>query len=214
MFKYSIRIDEDEFFNAANAELKKLVSDSISYAISKTRKLFNQEIKKSLMEDKTYSQLVDFDDILFFDIGLPNVGSVRDSIVEFISKAFSLRKLPARKNDFGGFSIVILKDGIQDLFSLPYASYQSKGGQVDWLEWLLTAGTSEVVSNYKVLYGEFSRSSRTGEAIMVPSKRGGFRFEPEYAGTIDDNWITRSLNRLESRISNIFEEIVNTYIQK
>ena len=214
MFKYTLRIDEDEFFNAANTELKKLVSDSISYAISKTRNLFKQEIKKSLIEDKTYSQLIDFDDVLFFDIGLPNVGSVRDSIVEFVSKSFSLRKLPARKNDFGGFSIVILKDGIQDLFSLPYASYQSKGGKVDWLEWLLTAGTSEVVSNYRVLYGPFGMNSRTGEAIMVPSKKGGFRFESEHAGTIDDNWITRSLKRLESRISNIFEEIVNTYIQK
>jgi len=91
------------FLMLLTQNLKRLVSDSISYAISKTRNLFKQEIKKSLIEDKTYSQLIDFDDVLFFDIGLPNVGSVRDSIVEFVSKSFSLRKLPARKNDFGGF---------------------------------------------------------------------------------------------------------------
>lgn len=214
MFKYSLRIDESDFFNAANIELKKIVSDSISYAISKTRNLFKQEIKNALMEDRTYQQLVDFDDTLFFNIGLPNIGSIRDNIVDFISRSFSLRKLSPRKNDFGGLSIVILKEGIQSLLSLPYASYSSRGGQVDWLEWLLTAGTSEVISNYRVLYGPFGMYSRTGEAIMVPSKRGGFKFEPEHAGTIDDNWITRSLNKIESKTQSMFETIVNNYIQK
>jgi len=34
-------------------------------------------------------------------------------------------------------------------------------------------------------------NSRTGEAIMVPSKKGGFRFESEHAGTIDDNWYNK-----------------------
>lgn len=214
MFKYSIRIDESEFFNAANSELQKLVSDSISYAISKTRNLFKEEIKKALVQDKTYDQLIDFNDTLFFDIGLPSMAAVRDSIVEFVSKSFNLRKLPARRNDFGGISIVILKEGIQPLLSLPYASYTSRRGQVDWLEWLLTAGTSEVISNYKVLYGPFETYSRTGEAIMIPSKKGGFKLEPEHAGTIDDNWITRSLSRVEYRIKDIFENIVNNYIQK
>jgi len=213
MFNYSLRINEGDFFNAANLELKKIVSDSISYAISKVRNLFKEEIKNSLVQDKTYQQLLDFDDTLFFDIGLSNMGSVRENIVEFVSKSFSLRKLAARKNDFGGISIVILKDGIQPLLSLPYASYTSKGGKVDWLEWLLTAGTSEVVANYRVLYGPFGMYSRTGEAIMVPSK-SGFRFNSEHAGTIDDNWITRSLSRIESKIQNMFENIVNNYIQK
>ena len=214
MFKYSIRINESEFFNAANQELQKIVSTSISYAISKTRKLFKQEIKNSLMQDKTYQQLLDFDDTLYFDIGLSNMASIRDNIVEVVSNSFNLRKLPSRKNDFGGFSIVILKDGIQTLLSLPYASYSSKGGQVDWLDWLLTAGTAEVVNNYKSFYGNFSKWSRTGEAIMIPSKSGGFKFDADHAGTLDDNWITRSISRIESKIQNIFEIIINDYIQK
>ena len=113
MFKYSIKINESDFFYAASKEIQKVVSDSISYAIKKTRSLFINEIKKALMEDKTYDQLVNYDDTLFFDIGLPNIGSIRDDIVDFISKSFNLRKIPPRSNDLGGFSIVILKDGIQ-----------------------------------------------------------------------------------------------------
>jgi hypothetical protein len=213
MLKYSIRIDEGDFFNAANEELQKLVSSSISYAISKTRNSFKEEIRRSLVEDSFYSSLTDYDNVLFFQIGLPNVGSVADTIVDYVSKAFSLRKLPARKNDFGGFSIVVLKEGIQPLLSLPFASYASKGGDVNWLEWLLTSGTSEVVANYRIIYGDF-RSSRTKEAIMIPSKSGGFKFDAEFAGTEDNNWITRSLKRLESRLTNIFENIINSYIQK
>lgn len=213
MLKYSIRINEGEFFNAANEELKKIVSSSISYAISKTRTIFIDEIRKALVQDSFYSSLTDYDNVLFFQIGLPNVGSVADTIVDYVSKAISLRKLPARKNDFGGFSIVVLKEGIQPLLSLPLTSYKSKGGDVNWLEWLLTAGTSEVVANYRILYGDFAKS-RTGEAIMTPSKSGGFRFDSEFTGTEDNNWITRSLAKVESRLTSIFENIINNYIQK
>jgi hypothetical protein len=77
----------------------------------------------------------------------------------------------------------------------------------------LTAGTTEVVANYRILYGDF-KTSRTNEAIMTPSKSGGFRFDSEFAGTEDNNWITRSLARVESKLTNIFENIINNYIQK
>ena len=91
------------------------------------------------------------------------------------------------------------------------ASYQSKGGKVDWLEWLLTAGTSEVISGYRVMYGFFD-TSRTGEAIMVKSKTKGFSIDPMYAGTQDDNWITRSLKKVEGNISNLFQKVIKDYI--
>ena len=212
MFKYTIRVNESDFLNAANAEAKRIVSKSITYAIKKTRDLFIIEIKKALKEDKTYDDLIAYDDTLFFDIGSPNISSARDSIVEYVSNAINLRKNPPRKNDLGGLSLVILKQGIEPLLSMPYASYRSKGGQVDWLEWILTAGTSEVISNYQIMYGDFGKWSRTGEAIMIPSKTKGFSIEPEHAGTINDNWITRSLKRVEKKVFSIFEVILNQYI--
>jgi len=212
MNKYTVRIDENEFYSAANKEIVKAVSESISFAIAKTRTLFVQEIKTALRQDIVYLELLNrIDGILYYDVGLANAGQVAEQIVELVSSSIQLRKLPARSNDLGGIGLTVLKDGIQPILSLPMGSYQSKGGKVDWLNWLLTAGTSEVISGYRVMYGFFD-TSRTGQAIMVKSKTKGFSIDPDYAGTQDDNWITRSLKRVEGNISNLFQKVIKDYI--
>ena len=212
MNKYTVRIDESEFYSAANKEIVTIVSKSISFAIAKTRTLFVQEIKTALRQDIVYLELLNYiDGILYYDVGLANAGQVAEQIVELVVSSIELRKLPARSNDLGGIGLTVLKDGIQPILSLPMGSYQSKGGKVDWLNWLLTAGTSEVVSGYRVMYGFFD-TSRTGQAIMVKSKTKGFSIDPDYAGTQDDNWITRSLKRVEGNISNLFEKVIKDYI--
>jgi len=212
MNKYTIRIDENEFYSAANKEIVKVVGQSISFAIRKTRTLFVQEIKTALRQDIVYLELLNYiDGILYYDVGLANAGQVAEQIVELVVRSIELRKLPARSNDLGGIGLTVLKDGIQPILSLPMGSYQSKGGKVDWLDWLLTAGTSEVVSGYRVMYGFFD-TSRTGQAIMVKSKTKGFSIDPDYAGTENDNWITRSLKRVEGNISNLFQKVITDYI--
>jgi hypothetical protein len=212
MNKYTIRIDENEFYSAANKEIVKVVGQSISFAIRKTRTLFVQEIKTALRQDIVYLELLNYiDGILYYDVGLSNAGQVAEQIVELVVSSIELRKLPARSNDLGGIGLTVLKDGIQQILSLPMGSYQSKGGKVDWLDWLLTAGTSEVISGYRVMYGFFD-TSRTGQAIMVKSKTKGFSIDPDYAGTENDNWITRSLKRVEGNISNLFQKVIKDYI--
>lgn len=212
MNKYTVRIDENEFYSAANKEIVKVVGESISFAIRKTRTLFVQEIKTALRQDIVYLELLNYiDGILYYDVGLANAGQVAEQIVELVVSSIELRKLPARRNDLGGIGLTVLKDGIQPILSLPMGSYQSKGGKVDWLDWLLTAGTSEVISGYRVMYGFFD-TSRTGQAIMVKSKTKGFSIDPDYAGTENDNWITRSLKRVEGNISNLFQKVIKDYI--
>lgn len=212
MNKYTIRINENEFFNAANEEILKIVSKSISFAISKTRPTFVKEIKNALKQDIVYLELSNkIDGILYYDVGLANAGQVAEQIVELVSNSIQLRKLPAIRGDLGGIGLTVLKDGLQPILSLPMGSYQSKGGKVDWLDWLLTAGTSEVISGYRVMYGFFD-TSRTGQAIMVKSKTKGFSIDPDYAGTENDNWITRSLKRVEGNISNLFQKVIKEYI--
>ena len=212
MNKYTIRINENEFFTAANEEILKVVSKSISFAISKTRPTFVKEIKNALRQDIVYLELSNkIDGILYYDVGLANAGQVAEQIVELVSNSIQLRKLPAIRGDLGGIGLTVLKDGLQPILSLPMGSYQSKGGKVDWLDWLLTAGTSEVISGYRVMYGFFD-TSRTGQAIMVKSKTKGFSIDPDYAGTENDNWITRSLTRVEGNISNLFQKVIKEYI--
>jgi hypothetical protein len=79
---------------------------------------------------------------------------------------------------------------IQDLSDV--LRYRSKGGEVAWMEWLLTRGSEVVVDNFMQL--NFSRvhpRSRAGYALMVPNGGRSFRVNPEFAGTTADNFITR-----------------------
>lgn len=82
-------------------------------------------------------------------------------------------------------------------------SYLSRGGDVDWLEWLLTRGSEIVIGDFQVEYGRFSFfRSRSGEAIMVEGD--SFRVDPEFAGTIEDNFITRTIQGASEEIAAVF----------
>lgn len=80
--------------------------------------------------------------------------------------------------------------------------------EIHWLDWLLTKGNEIIISEYRVLYKHTS-ASRTGEAIMVELQSGmynrtfgssGFRIPPEFAGTIENNFITRALDGIDEII--------------
>lgn len=70
--------------------------------------------------------------------------------------------------------------------------YRSNGGEVAWMEWLLTRGTEVVVDNFYQL--DLSRThprSRAGYALMRPKVGRTFRVDPVFAGTEADNFITK-----------------------
>ena len=61
--------------------------------------------------------------------------------------------------------------------------------KLDWLNWLLTRGDDIIVGDYSFV--ERTGSGRSGLGDMVAG--GMFRIPPEYSGTGDDNFITRTL---------------------
>jgi len=69
-----------------------------------------------------------------------------------------------------------------------------KGQSLPWLEWLLTAGNSPIIVNYRVRYGPF-RSSRSGHAIMVDTAGHSWTVPSEFAGTLEANFVTRAIER-------------------
>jgi hypothetical protein len=87
------------------------------------------------------------------------------------------------------FALVI--DGLR-AYSLP------------WLEWLLLEGNKTIIKNYEVSIGPNKRS-RTGNAIMKQS-RGSWKVPSEYAGTINDNWITRAIDGVQSDIESLLNK--------
>lgn len=74
-----------------------------------------------------------------------------------------------------------------------YTSVNKKGETtiIPWLYWLLTAGTENVVTDHymKLIPG----AGRSEMAIMIKEEGETFSVDPEYAGTENDNWITKTI---------------------
>jgi hypothetical protein len=77
-----------------------------------------------------------------------------------------------------------------------------KGADLHWLEWLLTAGDIIVVVGYQ--YNP-KASGRSGGGVM--SKGTFFRVPPQFAGTMEDNFITRAFANREKEIEPIMARL-------
>jgi hypothetical protein len=107
----------------------------------------------------------------------------------------------------GGIKLQMVKKDFQDLLSLGSASFTTeKGSNLEWLKWLLIEGDSIIISNYEFVLGP-SPYSRTGMGIMREIGSSGWRVPPEFAGSINNNWITRAIDASSTEINNIMEKL-------
>ena len=60
-----------------------------------------------------------------------------------------------------------------------------------WLDWLITEGDKPIVKGYKYVNDVIGRS---GQGIMKQQNGESWRVPPEFAGDINDNFITRALD--------------------
>lgn len=137
-----------------------------------------------------------------------------DAVLEAISKIVQVRiTTPVVKGERLEGSIEVFFDAgeLEAIFDMSEAKIVTeKGFVINWLEWLLTRGNEIVVVGffYKAIAADKSRS---GLGIMVESKAGKtYKVPTQYAGTINDNWITDSLfdDRLVKEYSKIIKEEV------
>tara|TARA_R110000744_G_scaffold248618_1_gene364992 strand:+ start:172 stop:828 length:657 start_codon:yes stop_codon:yes gene_type:complete len=73
-----------------------------------------------------------------------------------------------------------------DYFSKTYNRIVS----IEWLDWLLTKGDRIIVNSF---HFESGSKGRSGDGNMKPGKT--WRISPRYAGTTNDNFITRAINK-------------------
>lgn len=142
----------------------------------------------------------------------------RDAITEIIDFWISniiVKKTPVRVGPNGiiksNIKIDMIKADYHDVTSLPAANVLTdKGVTLPWLEWLLTFGDRYIVRDYTVSYavGSFRlANSRSGLAIMVPAPRHQWRVPPEFAGTQNNNFVTRAIDSIDSKLEGILQKI-------
>jgi hypothetical protein len=95
------------------------------------------------------------------------------------------------------FQITVQPINDNTLLSLPQSFVKlGDGGEIPWLEWLLKKGSKIIMLDFGVLY---KQAGRTGGAIMVENI-SPFMVDPNYAGTDDDNFISRALSKNINKI--------------
>jgi hypothetical protein len=142
---------------------------------------------------------------LEYGTGPDAVNAIVEAMVNSI--AIDITKVDA-KNLRGGIKLKFMPATFSDLLAIPEGHVITEKGQdLHWLKWLLLEGFSVVVVGYNF---NFRRAGRSKGGYM---REGGvWRVPPQYAGTVDNNFITRALNgsQNEEQISQIFKRHIKS----
>jgi len=214
---FDVKVNPEEFGPALMERWAIRINLALSGAARNARNECRRILRQSLKSSREYKAL--FMEVqsaremgLQGELGIEDPSSTVDPIVEAVVGALKVDVIKSTGkyyfgtvSSLGGLRVVIVPQDLKFLLGLGEASYDSYGGEVDWLSWLLYSGTEVIISDYYVMYGSRSRASRTDDAIMVESgdSRLNFRIAPFYAGTAGNNWITRAGARAEERIREI-----------
>tara|TARA_B100001094_G_scaffold326272_1_gene382091 strand:- start:6038 stop:6655 length:618 start_codon:yes stop_codon:yes gene_type:complete len=197
--------------------------DSTAQIESKINKALAEEVNKKIRNygPKIQSQIVPFVSSAIMNqpevqslvggylrgaFGLvdPNnsVDAIRQSVINSVRVSV---KTYDDKLKGGGIDINVQPYELADILSLPEGHVVYEKGDLHWLKWLLTLGDTTIVINYEYVPG--AGVGRSGLGTM--EKGASFRVPPEFAGTIDNNFITRALISKESEqfITNIFQQV-------
>jgi hypothetical protein len=223
-------------------ELLKQISDTINRNWPSIKKEIEAEIFKTVVHSEIADALRDGGP-LAADFGIP-IGSgderVSDIALQIVESCrISKIRLKGKKTGIqilGGIKIQLIVDDYLDVLSLDSSRVGTdKGDFLPWLQWLLLEGSAVAIklpnpgidskgkqNEWYVTYGDFSDNktrvtkSRSKQAYMLQSTKGvGWRVPTEYAGTENDNWLTRLFTGPEGdRFNSNIHAIIQRYTEK
>jgi hypothetical protein len=175
-------------------------------ALPKIKDRIKKEVRDALTAEPEYQSLISGK--LKYEFGISSnqkIESIIDIWINNIMVNYTGIKSGTRGLN-GSLSLNMIKSSYDDVLANDGAVVidSSSGAVLPWLEWLLLYGGKIIVRDYRVQIGPNARS-RTGMAIMVQSSGNNWRVPPEFAGTASNNWVTRALDKIDNKISNILE---------
>lgn len=193
--------------------IKDILNISFNKALKNLRISIPNQVKNAIISEPEYQSLTNGK--LKYEFGIPDSVGKINKIIDIWTNNIIIEMVPISISSSGlrgGFIINMIQADYSDIIGSSSASViDSKTGAVlPWLEWLLLYGGQIIIKNYKVQMGP-NKNSRTGMAIMVSSKEN-WRVPPEFTGTKDNNWITRSLSKLDTIIPKLIQEEIEKNI--
>ena len=169
-------------------------------------------IKEALREQPEYASLVNYTGDLRLNFGIADVSSIDSAISEFAGSS-TIEFKPVKVGNVGlsgGFILKFIPQSSINSAISSTATTTEKGQSLPWLSWLLYEGTAPIIRNYDIKFSN-NLYSRTGGSIMIPSNKN-WRVPAEYAGTVNNNWITRAIENKDENIYYIVEQTIKDNI--
>ena len=197
--KYSLKINSQQFINGLKNTLRTHLNSAIHLAVIDIKRDLQLLIQNLLVASPEYQSILS--GLLKSEFDLKNSQEVLNEILITLQRSILITTEPVRFDGIGlkaSINVSIIKSDFSDLLALSGTSYESKNGQVRWLEWLLTRGDSIIILNTTIDYNLKSNSTK-----FTSGK--GWRVPPEFAGTITSNWITRTfdINKVQKLVFDI-----------
>ena len=211
--KYSIDLISSvaEIQNNILSNLAKILEKAMYKSKPEIETNIKSLVQKSLQIEPEYVSLISGE--LRYNFGLADVSSV-DRVIGLLIDTLkvTVNSITTSSQGLkGGLTITFL--GSDELMSILSAEpAQMKDSErvysLPWLEWLLLKNNEILINNYDVELGP-NPASRTGNAIMVRSN-SSWRVPVAFAGSIENNWITRSLNKIDNEITDIVTKVISS----
>lgn len=193
--------------------LKALLPETNKYLVKVVNKLKTTlplVVKATITNSPEYQSLLSGQ--LKYEFGIPDSQDKVANLIELWSTRININYNPLRISNNqlkGSFSASMIRIDFSDVLYSDYAIVVDnfRGYSLPWLEWLLLKGNSTIIKNQRVIIGP-NKASRTGLAVMRDSS-ASWKVPSQFAGTIDDNWITRALDSAESNIEQTIDRAMN-----
>ena len=202
---------------------EKVIEKTLNTKLKKAAKIIETKLPplllKAIKSSHVYYSLihnVSFTGGSFFgQIGVPDIRNKIDAIIHHW--AFNHEPIDIKPFRFisgrisGGLRFRAIKADYSDVLSMEEARIivDSDNGNVilPWLEWLLVGGNGYIIRDYTYFEDpSITQYSRTGTGIMRSDPGSGWKVPDEFAGTQENNWLTRILDiTLESVSEEIFK---------
>ncbi len=173
-------------------------------------------LRGAIERSSVYDALVNKNQPLYFELGAIDSPEALHELIAVIQKTVyvtkpNVRKLGNRINMSIGCS-AINSDFSEALSVGVYDSVNRRGQttKIPWMEWLLKS--PPYIRGWNVKFGDFPNTySRTGGAIMIEVQNGGWKLPIEFAGTLQDNFVTRAVE--EYNVSGQLDKYIQQTIE-
>ena len=205
-FSLDLLENDSDIIKLILENLKNQMDNVMNKALSKITIEIKNLVKEALISEPEYSSLKA--GTLRAEFGILNTGEV-DGVVDAMVNTLEISNNPIKVSGrglSGGFTLSMIRSSdINGIIGMDIAMTKTeKGESLPWLEWLLLKGNDKIIQDYSITYINNSYRSRTGSAIMV-SNPNGWRVPVNFAGTEDNNWTTRAINKISDKISKVIQ---------